>query len=143
MLFSKTQIYIIGGILLFLFALGYFFYRKGKSQVTLQYGPGELPGNPSSGTQLGASNEEIKKIAGDLYNDMEGLNILGHSLGPYKAAILLNDNDIIKLYNTFNAQYQKSSGQTLTQWIESEAFSSTFEAPAYTLHDRLRKLNLY
>ena len=134
--------YIIIGVvvLLFLVGLGYYFYRQGKKKVTNQYLPDELPGDTSGQTQTGASNDEIKSISTDLYNDMKGWNALGHKDAPYKRAVLLNDRDIVKLYNAFNALYQSDSGQTLTQWLQSEYFSSD-ESYGPLLKDRLKKLN--
>ena len=137
--FNITTIIIIIVVLVLLIALGWYFYRRGKKQVTLQYLPGELPGNPSSGNVSGSSNDEIKRIASDLYDDMNGPNFFGHKPEPYNAANLLNDADLIKLYNAFNAMYQKDSGETLTQWIKNDWYMEN--GPAYTLYKRLIKLN--
>ena len=133
--------YIIIGIsvLLFLVILSYIFYRKGKKQVTLQSLPGELPGNPGSGNVTGASNDEIKRIANALYADMKGFNLTGHNYEPYNQAVLLNDTDLIKLYNTYNKLYQVESGETLTQWIANEQYTYP-EVPGIIL-SRLKKLN--
>lgn len=139
---SKKTIYIIIAVLIFLIALGYFYYRKGKNTVTLQALPGELPGTSSSGNITGASNDEIKGIANGLHEEMDGLNLFGHDMDIYNRALLLNDADIVKVYNTFNTLYQqKSGGDTLTAWLESELFSSTFESAAINLIGRLKKLN--
>lgn len=133
--------YIIIGIsvLLFLVILSYIFYRKGKKTVTLQSLPGELPGNPSSGNNSGASNDELKRIANALYSDMNGFNLWGHNYEPFNQSVLLNDTDLVKLYNAFNAMYQKDSGQTLTQWIANEQFTYP-EVPGIIIN-RLKKLN--
>jgi len=137
---TDKKYYIIGGIvLLFLVLLGWYFYRQGKKQVTLQYLPGELPGNETSGNVVGASNDEIKRIVNGLYSDMSGLNLTGHTHDPYNAAVLLNDADLVKVYNTFNTLYQEESGETLTEWIASESYVYP-EIPG-TLLARLRKLN--
>lgn len=137
----KMQLIIAGIVLAALIALGIFFYRRGKKQVTLQYGPGELPGNPGSGAAIGASNDDIKKIANDLYADMKGFAWMGHDYEPYADALRLNDTDLIKLYNTFNTLYQNdtSDHDTLTRWIAKERYADT------TLPDllisKLKKLN--
>lgn len=136
---SKKQKYIIAGVILFLVLLGWYFYRQGKKTVTLQSAPGELPGSPGSGNIVGASNDEIKRIANNLYTDMSGLNGLGHNYEPYEAAVLLTDSDIVKLYNAFNTMYQQNSGETLTQWISNERYFSP-NTPG-TLVSRLKKLN--
>jgi len=136
---SKKNIYIIIAVLLFLVALGYFYYRKGKNTVTLQSLPGELPGVPSSGNTVGASNDELKNIANELYADMSGFNGAGHDYEPYQRAILLNDTDLVKLYNAFNTMYQKINSETLTTMISNERFFSP-QIPG-TLVARLKKLN--
>src|SRR5574343_164625 len=119
---EKIILISIGAAIIIIAAVAFYFFKQGKKTTSIQYGPGEVPGNPGSGSQLGASNEEIKKIATGLYDDMDGFNWNGHDMEPYKAALLLNDNDIIKLYNAFNTMYQPESGQTLTAWIENEKF---------------------
>jgi hypothetical protein len=139
MLLNKKYLYIAIGVLLLLVLLGWYFYRQGKKTVTLQSAPGELPGNPTSGNVVGASNDEIKRIANGLYGDMKGLNLNGHMYDPYNAAVLLNDADLIKLYNTFNTLYQQDSGETLTSWISNEYYAYP-DVPG-TLFARLKKLN--
>lgn len=135
---NVTAIIIGTVVLILLIALGWYFYRQGKKQVTLQSLPGELPGNPGSGNANGASNDEIKNLANALYDDMNGFNMWGHNQAPFDQANLLNDTDIIKLYNTFNSLYQKESGETLTSWLNNENGLGTSGA---LLINRLKKLN--
>lgn len=144
MTFSKTQIYIAIGVLLTIIAVGVYFYRKGRKTTTTQFTPYDLPGNTTNTPQMaGASNAEIKSIANGLYNEMKGVNFFGHDMEFYKRALLLSDTDIVKLYNTFNTLYQAESNETLTKWLQSELFSSTFEREGLLLIDRLTKLNCY
>lgn len=137
---TRKHIYIAAAVLVVLVALGIYFYHQGKKTVTIQDAPEDLPGNPGS-TSVGASNDEIKNVANGLYEEMKGLNLIGHKMEFYKRALLFSDTDIVKLYNTFNALYQSESTQTLTQWLNNELFSSTFENEAITLTARLKKLN--
>lgn len=137
--FKKTYLWIAGVVLVFLVLLGWYFYRQGKKTVTLQSLPGELPGDKSGGNVTGASNDEIKRIANGLYGDMNGLNLMGHTYDPYNAAVLLNDRDIVSLYNAFNTMYQADSGQTLTEWIGNDRYAYP-ETPGVLWH-RLKKLN--
>lgn len=138
-------IYLAIAIIIVLIVLFSYFYQKGKSQTPLQYLPGELPGNPGSGNIGGASNDEIKNLSQALYTDMKGLNIFGHNFEPYRNALLLNDTDLIKLYNSFNASYFQQSGETFVQWLTNEEFGS-FATPESNvpkiLLTRLNKLNL-
>ncbi len=145
---SRIYIIIAGVVLVVLVALMIVFYfkgvRKGKSAVTLQGLPGELPGTPGSGNYVGASNDEIKNIANNLYADMKGINAFGHDVDPYLDAVRLNDTDLVKLYNYFNTTYQKNSANTLTEWVDNEVFiETTIEGDTSDLLlSRLRKLNL-
>jgi len=136
---NKHIIIISAVVLIILSFLLWWFYRQGKKTVTLQSLPNELPGNPQSNNVTGASNDEIKNIVNALYTDMKGYNIFGHNYQPYQAATLLNDSDIIKLYNAFNSLYQTASGQTLTSWISNEKFTEP-NTPGL-LVARLKKLN--
>lgn len=136
---DKKWFYIIGGIVLLFIVAGVYFYYQGAKKVTLQSKPGELPGNPDAGNVSGASNDEIKKLASDLYTEMKGFNLFGHDYTPYKDANALNDADLIKLYNTFNTIYQKDSGQTLIGWLNSESFRNS-DYPDL-LKTRFAKLN--
>lgn len=136
---NATMIIIAVIVLLLLIGIGWYFYSQGKKGITIQALPGQLPGSPSSGNVTGASNDEIKDISNGIYQDIKGFNLLGHSLVPYDRAVLLNDTDIIKLYNAFNTQYQSDLGETLTQALQSEYYLRG-QSPDI-LKSRLEKLN--
>lgn len=135
---NLTVVIITIVVILLLVGLGIYFYRQGKKKVTLQSLPGELPGNPGSGSTTGASNDEIKNVANSLFKDMDGFNVFGHNQAPYDQANLLNDTDTIKLYNAFNTLYQPDSGETLTSWLQNEQGLGVAGA---TLIAKLKKLN--
>lgn len=143
---TKIYLYIAAAILVLIIILSVFFYFKGKkkgsSQTSIQYLPGDLPyGTPNQpGATTGASNSTIKSIAERLHQDMDGFNIWGHDMQPYQDAIILSDTDFVKLYNTYNGLYQSSSGETLTQWIENEKFWENDITDA--MLNRLAQLNL-
>ncbi len=126
-------------IIIFLVVLGWYFYSQGKKTVTLQQLPGQVPGEINSGNVNGASNDEIKLLVNKLYSDMKGFNAFGHDYSPYREVGLLNDADVIRVYNAFNTLYQPDSGQTLTQWIASEKYRD--ENYPGLLYARLMKLN--
>jgi hypothetical protein len=126
-------------VLILLIIAGIYIYRQGKKKTTIQALPGELPGNPGSGNVNGASNDEIKSIANDIYEDIDGFNVFGHDNKPYDSAVLLNDTDIVKLYNTYNTLYQAKLGETLTQSLENEKFWENTNPD--NLIKRLKKLN--
>lgn len=137
---QKTYLFIAIGALVLITIIAVYFYLQGKKTVSIQYTPGELPGNPGSGTGTSASNNEIKVLAGKLYDDMNGLNLLGHNMEPYMDALILSDNDLIKLYNTFNTLYQAKTGQTLYEWIDNEKFYENDITDSLLL--KMQKLNL-
>lgn len=135
--FNITTIIIVIVVLILLVGLGWYFYRQGKKKVALQALPNDLPGSTGGGE--GASNDEIKRVANAIYNDLKGFNIFGHNNEPYKTAILFSNTDIVKLYNAFNTLYKPELGETLTQAVDNEKFWEN-DAPD-TLIERLRKLN--
>lgn len=79
-----------------------------------------------------------------LYKAMQGLSIPG--IRPETEAALKelyelpNDSQVISVYYSFNKFFQKSSGQTLTEWIKGE-WLSTFGYGSNVL-DRLQRLGL-
>ncbi len=131
---------IIGGlVLVIVIVFAWYWYKQGKKTTTLQELPGELPGNPSSGNVTGASNDEIKNVASGIFSDISGLNLFsGWNTYVYNRALLFNDNDIVKLYNTYNALYQKENNETLTQALNDENFPIS---QIKLLIERLTKLN--
>lgn len=137
---SKRYLIIALVVLLILAAISFYFYKQGKKTVTIQSLPGELPGNPGSGNQGGASNDELKLLVEALYKDMKGFNLGGHDYTPYNQANGLDDRDLVKLYNAFNTLYQKDSGQTLTEWMNNESYY--YQTSPGLLLQRFAKLNL-
>jgi hypothetical protein len=138
--YNKNKGFVIGFaiILVLVIAVAIFYYRKGKKE-TKNTNPNLLPDGSTGGT-TGASNDEIKNLANEMFKDMNGWNILnGWNTSIYSRALLLNDADIIKLYNTFNAYYQSKYDQSLTEFIYSEQFKPSVMV---LLEQRLRKLNL-
>ena len=140
MTLTKKYLIIAGLVLAGLVALAVIFYRKGKNTVTLQQLPGELPGAPDRGNVSGASNDELKRLANNLYADLKGVNAFGHNYDPYQDALKLSDSDLVLLYNAFNSMYQEESRQTLTQWIESDYYSLFITPTIEALLGKLKKL---
>jgi hypothetical protein len=135
---KKEILYPIIGTAIFLGLAGFLLYRSGKKA-----GKGEKPSIivPEAQGQV-ESNETITALANSLYQDMNGLNWLGHTNKYYEQAMQLNDVDLLRLYDAFNSAYQPESKQTLTEWLDNEgAFSEPqFAEVANQLIDRLRKL---
>ncbi len=138
---TKKQLIIGSIILLLLILLAWYFYKRGKRTTTIQQAPGQLPGQGSNGPNIsGASNDELKTLSQELYQDMSGYNWIGHDIEPYQRALALNDGDLVKLYNAFNTLYQADSKQTLKQWIEGEKYFNHEVTDALLL--KMAKLNL-
>lgn len=139
----KTYLIIALVVLTFLVVFGLYFYKRGKRTTTLQ-DPTKLPGDTSNGgegtSNTGASNDDLKLLVAALHEDMDGPNLFGHDIEPYKRMLQLSDGDLIKLYNAFNATYQADSGETLYQWIENEKYS--FYEMTDTILAKMQKLNL-
>jgi len=91
---EKTHLYIGIAVIVFMALFGYYYYRKGKNTVSIQVLPNDLPGNQGAANGSGgASNDEIKRVVEDLYNDMDGFNITGHNYEPYQTAITFSDTE--------------------------------------------------
>lgn len=140
----KTKLIVIAvGILLvglIFFIVWYSARKAGKLKGTTIINTS----NPGSDTSTSASESEIRQVAGDLYGDMDGANIMGHNLDAWQRFMALSDSDVVRVYNEFDLKYQKPSGQTFKEWVQNE--SSPFLSPWSTVKEtvlaRLNKLNL-
>lgn len=83
---STKQILIISAIVfLILLAVGIWFYRKGKKQVTIQAPPQDNPnGGANTNNPYAVSDGEISQIANGLFIDMDGFNYSGHNVEAYE-----------------------------------------------------------
>jgi hypothetical protein len=119
---TKTIIIIVAivVVVLILVVLAVWAYRKGKKSTTIAKPPLDIPegGNNSYGVSAG----EILAISQALYEDMDGYNAFGHDIAPYQKFAALSDTDTVKVYNTFNTDYQDEGDGTLYEWIDSESF---------------------
>lgn len=135
---STKQFLIIAGIVLVVFIIiGIWFYRKGKKQTTIAPLPLD---NPDANNAYGVSFSELLQIADAMHKDMDGLNLLGHDVTPYEKYAALSDTDFVKVYNVYNEKYQKESGETLKEWIESESYA--FDDVTDSILARMGRLNL-
>lgn len=101
---------------------------------------------PSSDNSNPVSTDEVKRLAERLYNDLDGVNAFGHDVEPYQQLLTLSDNDFIRVYNAFNLDFQKKSGQTFKQWLEAEVtwiqIGSKWPVLRDAILQRMNKLNL-
>lgn len=134
---NKGTLIVIIVLLVLAITIGVYFYfqgkKKGKEQTNLNLSsPLDQQGNAP-----GASEAEIRTLAQQLHDDMDGLNLLGHDDTLWKQFMALNDNDVIRVNNRFNSEYQAESGESFVEWVENE--SGTYPDSALV---RLKKLNL-
>jgi hypothetical protein len=146
--FISSRTFKVLLVLLLVFGILYFVYRKGKKAGTFSNAP--LPSdNPNSqaGSQVINSNAQaIRELSIRLYNDMKGTNVLGRDIEAYQNLLLMSDTLFTAVYNDFNSLYYKESKETLTQWIKNENFWLTNGFTGAQLKDlliaRFAKLNL-
>lgn len=145
------------GVVVAAFVGGKYIYDQGKKKnVPVDLGfdieTGQIVDVHGNVTQEGgslnstpASSEILERIAGEMFHDMNGLNLgAAHNIRPYQDALALSNVSFTAVYNVFNAKYQGDSGQTLTEWIASEdaLMFSPWEYIQTAMINRLNSLNL-
>lgn len=135
---SKKTLILAIIVIVLAMGIGVWFYfqgkKKGKETSNLNLSsPLDSEGNAPS-----ASDAEIRQLVSSLYTDMDGLNMFGHNLSVWNRFLALSDNDIIKVNNLFNAQYQKESEESFVEWVNNEGNDVLLLAAV----NRLKKLNL-
>lgn len=142
----KLWAIVIGVILVVLFVVWYFGYKRGSKKTTISPLTGDDPNSTDpNNNPAGMSDSDIKMLASNLHDDMEGSNFFGHNDDLFSKVTELSDTDVQRLYNEFNTQYQSDSGQTFTQWIAGEAGAwsgGVFDNLRTSILARLAKLNL-
>lgn len=135
---SKRGVIIIAVVVL-LIAIGIavWFYFQGKQKGSEQTNLNLSSPLDSQGNAPSASDAEIRQLAQQLYEDMDGLNVFGHDETVWNNFMALNDADIIKLNNRFNSEYQAESGESFVEWVDNESGDLPEQAMV-----RLKKLNL-
>lgn len=111
---DKRNLIIGSLILLGLAGFGFYWYKQGKKGAVTQV---KIPSD--TGGSVGTTR--IQQIADEIYTDVKGLNIFGHSDQPYNDALLLSNADFAQLYNIWNVKYQQEEGgDTLTAFVRSD-----------------------
>jgi hypothetical protein len=146
----KTKLYIVVAVFVILLSFGIFIYIRGKAAGKLagsvnQSTPVIDNGNISLGSFV--TNADIETLVQSVHDDMNGLNITGHSSDTWSKVLQLSDTDFIALNNEFNLKFQQSTGQDFKQWVQSEySFSlnpfNPWPTIQNTILDRLAKLNI-
>jgi hypothetical protein len=120
---AKAKWIIAGIILLILLTIAFFIYRAGKKKggVNVSKPLVDNPNNTSNNNIPAASNSEITSVAESIFNDMKGLNWLGHNIDLWNTRVLtMSDTDFSRLYDEYNKSHQVESGLTMRQWVSEE-----------------------
>jgi hypothetical protein len=143
---SNTSKYlIIGGVILVLaLGIGLYLYFSGKAAGKRAGSINLSSSGGPDGNAPAASVSEVRQLAGKLYADMDGINFWGHNLDVWKDFLAMSDEDVIRVYNEFDTEYQKKTGQSLTQWVNSETGTGVDAWDQFkpTIIQRLNKLKL-
>ncbi len=139
---TTTGWLIIGGVLLLIIIMVWVYFSgksKGKQQGGINISNPVT--DPVSGSSS-VSESEIRSLAGELYNDMKGLNFFGHNLEPWQRLLSYSDTDFIRVNNEFNLRYQQSSRQSFKVWVENESGNIWWSTVKDTVLRKISKLNI-
>lgn len=139
---KQRLILIIGSILfvsLLAFLLWYSARQSGKRKGAINLSSPLAPDTSAPAV----SEAEVRQIAQNIYKEVSGGTIY-HSVDLWKKFLVLSDSDIVRVYNEYDTEYQKESGETLTQWIDGEWSipGSEWRHIKSTVLERLAKLRL-
>jgi hypothetical protein len=125
---KKTKKQMVIGLLVFAAIL--FIYFKGKAAGKLGKAkkvklPNDIIGggsntDPNTGQIINGS--KIRSISVALHDDMNGYNVTGHDMTPYKDWVTLSNTGFVAVYNDFNKQYFSEGNGTLKEWIVDEMY---------------------
>ena len=132
---NKKTLTIIAIIIVVLFIALYIAYRSGKFSST-----NTKP--PKTGDLTPEEVAILEALSQKLYEDMSGLNrTWNHNL--YEQVSLLDDEELVVLSNIFNSKFEKESGETFFEWLDSENFSwDSFSLETVTDTIKNRLINL-
>lgn len=145
---KRNTLVLIVVVLILAIAIAVWFYfqgkKKGGEDTTINLSSPLTP----EGNAPSASDQEIKSLATELHDDMDGINYY-HNLAPWNKLATLSDSDFIRLNNEFNTQYQLESEETFKQWVENESTGAwglggnvLFASAKKSTLARLKKLNI-
>lgn len=134
----KKQLYIIGGVLLFLIILGWYWYRRGKRSTT---GP-EV--KFAEGTNAIPAGWSPMPLVEELHDVMAGVfTSPGAKNQAWEKLYNLPTGDMIRaVYKAFNEKYFRDGYGTLTQWIRDEVYYAFLSSVKEKLLEKLASLNL-
>lgn len=95
----------------------WWFYKEGKKDASVQQA--DLPPDDTNGSP--ETESRLLQIAGNIYNDIKGLNAVGHKISVYEDALALSDYDFVRMYNLWNIKYSK----TIVAWYSAGVSSLT------------------
>lgn len=119
----KKLLIVAAVILLIVLIIGIVIYRSGKKSgkaegvINLS---NPVTDNATGSSSPSASTSEIKQLTEAVKQDLSGVNAFGHDIDLWSRVLTLSDTDFTRLYNEFNTKYQRDSGQSLKQWVDSD-----------------------
>ena len=136
---QKRTAIIVGVIILIaltIYLIGRSSGKKGKAKhIDLPTDTGK-PGDNFGG--IPAST--IRRLSVALHDDMDGWNLGGHNMDPYKEWLTMSDTGFVAVYNDFNDQFYSEGKGTLRKWIADEMYRDSLIDDAVL--PRMAKLNL-
>lgn len=108
----KTIIGIV--ILLIIIGLSIYFYNQGSSTVK----QAQLPPNDATGQNL--TDSQISQYAAQVHGDCHGIDwFADHDESIYAPILAMGNYDFVRLYNSYNVQYQPTDKQDMYGVINS------------------------
>lgn len=142
---NEKRVVIIGIIVIVVALFLYFQGKKagGRGKAKHIDLPSDLVvgGDPNSDPNAGGiPGSTIRRISTALHDDMDGWNLTGHNMDPYKEWLTLSDTGFVAVYNDFNDQFYNEGKGTLRKWIMDEMYRDSLVDDA--ILPRMAKLNL-
>ena len=137
----KAIVIVIAIVIILLIISFYLTYRSGKSSGTES--STVKPPKAITGELPQETVEDLDGLAHNLYNDMDGVNIM-YDDDLYNRVKLLSDTELVVLSNIFNNAYQEGS-ETFIIWLDSQWFwnySASLQTTVNDIIDRLQNLNV-
>jgi hypothetical protein len=117
--FKKHWYWFVAGLVIL--AILIYIYKSGKKAGTKPHGI-KVPDDVIGSELTDEEKQQLKALAENIHDDMDGLNWSGHNDTLYEQVANLSDTKLVALSNLFNHYYEVESGETFRQWLNSESF---------------------
>lgn len=117
--FTQKQIIVIVSIIIIIVIIAFYMTYK-AGQDTSKPSTTKIP-KKITGDLTDEEVENLRSLAINLFNDMDGINI-GWDGNLYNKVNLLDNRKLVGLSNIYNYIYENQTGETLLQWFKNEKF---------------------